>query len=81
MGTGRNYKGSTHKGWREAIPNFDAKRPVRNGKMAEPACPAPAIFPAQPAISHLGRVVVEWFIRIGNIGPRRRPTTATAIAF
>ncbi len=71
----------THNGCREAMPNFCARRPVMKGRTAEPACPAPAMYPAQPVISHLGRMVVEWFMRMGNMGPRRRPTRETAMAF
>ena len=52
-----------------------------NGRTAEPAWPAPAIYPAQPVMSHGGRMVVEWFMRMGNIGPRRRPTREIATAF
>lgn len=51
------------------------------GRTAEPACPAPAMYPEQAVMSQRGRMVVEWFMRMGNIGPRRRPTKETATAF
>lgn len=81
-GPGRQRRqGRTDKGCRDAIPNFWARRPVMNGRTAEPAWPAPAMYPEQAVMSQRGRMVVEWFMRMGNIGPRRRPTKETATAF
>lgn len=71
----------THKGGRVVIPKLDASTPVMNGSTAEPAWPAPAMYPAQAERSQRGRMVVEWLIRIGNTGPRKIPTSETATAF
>ena len=71
----------THNGCRLAIPNREANKPVKNGSTAEPACPTPEMYPIAPKKSQRGRMWVLWFTRIGNIGPRSRPTNATAIAF
>ena len=73
-------KEGTHKGWRLTIPNFDASKPVRNGSTAEPAWPTLAMYPRQPVRSQRGRMVVEWFMRMGNMGPKKKPTKETAIA-
>ena len=40
-----------------------------------------AIYPRQPVSNHRGRMLVEWFIRIGYMGPIRSPMKETAIAF
>ncbi len=37
------HNSDTHNGCKLVIPNLDARRPVRNGSTAEPACPMPAI--------------------------------------
>ncbi len=74
-------RSKTHKGWRDAIPNFDASIPVMKGRMADPACPTPAMYPIQPVRSQRGRIVDEWFIKIGYMGPRTSPTNETAMAF
>lgn len=71
----------THNGCRDAMPNLDASRPVMNGRIAEPARPTAAIYPMQAVKSQRGRMVVEWFMRMGYIGPRRSPTNETAMAF
>lgn len=39
------------------------------------------MYPIQAVRSQRGRMVVEWFMRMGYIGPRRRPTNETAMAF
>lgn len=55
----------------------------KSGSAAEPACrwPAPAMYPTHAMRSHRGRMIVEWSIRIGNIGPKKSPTGETATAF
>ncbi len=52
-----------------------------NGRTAEPACPAPAMYPEQAGASGAGGLIVEWFMSMWNIGPRRRSTKETAKAF
>ena len=52
-----------------------------NGRMALPVCPTPEIQPTEPVKSHLGSTFFEWFTRMGYIGPRSMPMTATAMAF
>ncbi len=37
------HDSDTHNGCKLVIPNLDARRPVRNGNTADPACPMPAI--------------------------------------
>jgi hypothetical protein len=54
---GEQWKGSTYRGWRTIMPNLDANAPVMNGRIADPACPNPAI---QPESGHNAPVSVIW---------------------
>ena len=47
------------------MPNLEASRPVRKGRTAEPVWPILAMYPIQSVKSQRGRIVVEWFIKIG----------------
>lgn len=38
----------THNGCKDQIPDVDARAPVKNGIMADPVCPGPAIQPIAP---------------------------------
>ena len=71
----------THNGCNAVIPYLEAIAPVKNGKIAEPACPNPAIHPMDPVSNQGGISVADWFMRIGYIGPRNNPTIDTATAF
>jgi hypothetical protein len=62
------------------MPCLSAIAPVRKGRRALPADPNPAIQPTAPVKIHGGRIRDDWFITIGNIGPRRRPVIETATA-
>ena len=70
----------TYRGCRLQIPLLEAMAPVKNGNNAEPVCPNPAIQPIHPVKIHGGRILAEWFMTIGYMGPRRTPTKETATA-
>lgn len=53
-----SYKSNTHNGCKLVIPNRDARRPVRNGSTADPACPIPAMYPMQPVRIQRGNILV-----------------------
>lgn len=75
------HKKNTHRGCRLFIPCLWAIAPVINGIMALPACPNPAIQPIAPVRIHGGRIRDDWFMAIGNMGPRRTPINDTVMAF
>ena len=55
----------------------DAITPVTNGNTAAPADEKLAIQPTAPTMSSGGRTPPAWFMTIGKMGPRRKPTHAT----
>ena len=71
---------NTYNGCKLLIPTLDANAPVMNGKTADPACPNPAIHPIDSVNNQCGRILLDSFMTIGYIGPRRMPTTETATA-
>lgn len=77
----RTIRGGTHKGCSDPMPNFEASRPVKNGSTADPAWPTPPIHPTPPVKSHFGMISPDCLIRIGYMGPSRRPMNETASAF
>ena len=58
----------------------DAIAPVMNGNAALPAAPKLVIHPILPEMSSGGKTVPAWFITIGKIGPRKKPTKDTQTA-
>lgn len=67
----------TYRGCSEPIPYCDATTPVMKGRIAEPACPRPAIHPTEPVTSHCGNTFVVCDMTRGYIGPMNNPITAT----
>ena len=70
----------THKGCK--LPMFvpDAIAPVMNGNAAAPAALKLEIQPIAPEMSSGGRMRPAWFMTIGKMGPRKKPTKETQIA-
>ena len=58
----------------------DAIAPVMNGNAAAPTAPKLAIQPMPPAMSSGGRTEPAWFMTIGKIGPRKKPTKEMQMA-
>ena len=52
----------------------DAIAPVMNGNTSEPTDPKLEIQPMPPEMSSWGRTRPAWFITIGYMGPRKKPT-------
>ena len=71
---------ATHSGCSPLIPVFDAIAPVMNGNTAAPAAPQLPVQPIAPEIQSGGRMRPAWFMRMGNMGPRKKPTKETQIA-
>ena len=71
---------STHTGNKFSMLVPAAIPPVMNGNTAEPAEPKLAIHPTAPAMSSGGRTPPAWFMTMGKMGPRKRPTRETATA-
>ena len=68
----------TDKGCKLLMLVSDAIAPVMNGNTALPAEPKLAIQLTEPEMSSGGRVRPAWFIAMGKIGPRKKPTKETA---
>ena len=64
----------THKGCKFPMSVPDAIAPVMNGKTSEPTDPKLEIQPMPPEMSSWGRTRPAWFITIGYMGPRKKPT-------
>ena len=61
-------------------PFVSARIPVRSGTAAVPTIPKLHIHPIAPDKICAGMKLPHWFIMIGNIGPKTRPTREIAIA-
>ena len=70
----------TDKGCKLLMLVSDAIAPVMNGNTALPAEPKLAIQLTEPEMSSGGRMRPAWFIAMGKIGPRKKPTKETATA-
>ena len=70
----------TYTGGRAPIPALEEIVPVMNGNTAAPAAPQLPVQPIAPEIQSGGRMRPAWFMRMGNMGPRKKPTKETEIA-
>lgn len=76
----KKYDSNAYSGCRAPMPVFDAMAPVTNGNTAAPAAPQLAIQPTPPEMRSGGRMRAAWFVIIGNIGPKKKPTKETHTA-
>lgn len=58
----------------------DAITPAMKGNAAAPAAPKLEIHPMLPEMSSGGIIVPAWFMTMGKIGPRKKPTNDTQMA-
>ena len=70
----------TYAGGKALIPALEAIAPVMNGKTAAPAAPQLPAHPIAPEMQSGGRMRPAWFIRMGKMGPRKKPTNEMEIA-
>ena len=62
------------------MPALDAIAPVMKGKTAAPAAPQLPTHPMAPDMQSGGRTRPAWFMRMGKMGPKKKPTKETQIA-
>ena len=70
----------TYNGCKLTTPNRCDKAPVMKGTMAVPIRPKLVIQPIDPDNIWPGINLPHWFMIIGNMGPKNRPTSEMATA-